>query len=117
MDSSKQGRPELVSLIAHEIRQGAQMTFARFMELALYAPKLGYYTSGAAHIGKAGDFYTSVSVGPLFGKLLAKQFLECCELLGNPSEFEVVEFGGHHGQLRNDVLAAAPDLRYRAAER
>ncbi|MGD0650118.1 MAG: SAM-dependent methyltransferase, partial [Verrucomicrobiia bacterium] len=47
---------------------------------------------------------------------LAKQFLEWADELGNPPEFEVVEFGGHRGQLREDVLAAAPDLRYRVIE-
>jgi len=67
-------------------------------------------------IGKRGDFFTSVSVGPLFGKLLAKQFIKLREELGNPPDFEIVEFGGHRGQLRADVLAAAPDLRYRIVE-
>lgn len=69
-----------------------------------------------SRIGRKGDYFTSVSVGPLFGKLLAKQFLKFRHELGNPAEFEVVEFGGHHGQLRTDVLAAAPDLRYRIIE-
>lgn len=92
------------------------MTFERFMELALYHPRFGYYTSGDARIGKTGDFFTSVSVGALFGKLLAKQFLLFRDALGNPPEFEVVEFGGHRGQLRADVLAVAPDLRYRIVE-
>ena len=45
--------------------------FARFMELALYCPVYGYYESEKDKIGRAGDFYTSVSVGPLFGELLA----------------------------------------------
>jgi len=69
-----------------------------------------------SRIGKRGDYFTSVSVGPLFGKLLAKQFLDFRRELDNLAEFEVVEFGGHRGQLRADVLAAAPDLRYRIVE-
>jgi SAM-dependent MidA family methyltransferase len=115
-DISKQGRLELVTLIADEIRARGPMTFARFMELALYHPQFGYYTSGATRIGKTGDYFTSVSVGPLFGKLLAKQFLQFRDALGAPSEFEVVEFGGHRGELRADVLAVAPELRYRLVE-
>ncbi len=86
------------------------------MELALYHPQHGYYTGRRERIGKQGDYFTSVSVGSLFGKILAKQFLKFREELGNPPEFEVVEFGGHRGQLRADVLAAAPDLSYRIVE-
>lgn len=86
------------------------------MELALYHPQYGYYTSGRERIGKQGDYFTSVSVGPLFGKILAGQFRRFREELGNPPEFEVVEFGGHRGQFRKDVLAAAPDLSYRVVE-
>ncbi len=115
-DCSQQGRPELVAIIRDEIRARGAMTFARFMELALYHPRFGYYTSEPTRIGMRGDFFTSVSVGSLFGKLLAKQFLQFRDTLGNPPEFEVVEFGGHRGQLRDDVLAAAPDLRYRVVE-
>jgi SAM-dependent MidA family methyltransferase len=115
-DNPQSSRPELVACIADEIRARGPMTFAHFMELALYHPRFGYYTSGAERIGKAGDFFTSVSVGALFGKLLAKQFLQFRAALGNLPEFEVVEFGGHRGQLRADVLACAPDLRYRLVE-
>lgn len=97
-------------------RAGGRITFERFMELGLYHPQHGYYTTGRERIGKQGDYFTSVSVSPLFGKLLAKQFLQFRAELGNPREFEVVEFGGRAGQLRDDVLAVAPDLRYRVVE-
>jgi SAM-dependent MidA family methyltransferase len=112
---------EIVSKIQREIEAlGGRITFERFMELALYHPQHGYYTNPEGfpteRIGKKGDYFTSVSVGPLFGRLLAKQFLKFREELGNPAEFEIVEFGGHRGQLRVDVLAAAPDLRYRIIE-
>ncbi|MGA2138086.1 MAG: hypothetical protein ABSH14_04410, partial [Verrucomicrobiia bacterium] len=111
------GHPELLREIQREIdgARDGRITFARFMELALYHARYGYYT-GPGRIGKHGDYFTSVSVGPLFGKLLAKQFVKFREELGRPAEFEVVEFGGHHGELRADVLAAAPDLRYRVIE-
>jgi SAM-dependent MidA family methyltransferase len=107
------GNSDLVREIRRDIdANGGWITFERFMNLALYHPRFGYYTSSREKIGKCGDYFTSVSVGPLFGKLLAKQFLKFREELGNPPEFEVVEFGGHSGQLRADVLAAVPDLRY-----
>ena len=116
------GHPELLREIQREIGEArdGRIPFARFMELALYHERYGYYTGPESdrggRIGKQGDYFTSVSVGPLFGKLLAKQFVKFREELGNPPEFEVVEFGGHRGQLRADVLAAAPDLRYRIIE-
>jgi SAM-dependent MidA family methyltransferase len=111
------GNPALIEVIRAEIRQhGDRITFERFMELALYHPQHGYYTVGRERIGKAGDYFTSVSAGPLLGKLLARQFLKWRGELGNPPEFEVVEFGGHRGQLRTDVLAVATDLRYRVVE-
>lgn len=80
------------------------MRFDRFMELALYHPRLGYYSSGRTEIGKRGDFYTSVSVGALFGELLALQFVEMWELLGRPKTFYLVEAGAHHGNLATDIL-------------
>jgi SAM-dependent MidA family methyltransferase len=111
------GNAALIEAICADIaRSGGRIPFARFMELALYHPEFGYYTSGRQRIGQAGDYFTSVSVGPLFGKLLAKQFLKWREELGNLSEFEIVEFGGHRGQLRDDVLATTPDLNYRVVE-
>ncbi len=111
------GNPHLLHEIQREIEaHDGQITFAQFMELALYHPQYGYYTSGRERIGKQGDYFTSVSVGPLFGKILAQQFLKFREELGNSPDFEVVEFGGHRGQFRADVLAAAPDLSYRIVE-
>ena len=54
-------------IIAAELEHHGWIGFARFMELALYHPEGGYYQSSKSHIGRAGDFYTSVSVGSLFG--------------------------------------------------
>src|SRR5206468_1143552 len=77
-----------------------------FMELTLYHPKYGYYASGRARIGRRGDFFTNVSVGPLFGKLLAAQFVEIWEKLGRPGDFEIVEQGAHDGLFAADALSA-----------
>lgn len=105
-----QGNPELIAAIRREIAAASgRITFARFMELALYHPQHGYYTTGQHRIGQTGDYFTSVSVGPLFGRILARQFRQW-------SANEITEFGGHQGQLRADILAVAPDLRYRLIE-
>lgn len=111
------GSPDLVTIIHEAIAAaGGRITFARFMELALYHPQHGYYTRGQPRIGRQGDFFTSVSVGGLFGKILARQFALWRAELGDPAEFQVIEYGGHDGRLRADVLAAAPDLDYRLVE-
>lgn len=82
------------------------MPFSRFMEIALYNEPGGYYAGGVGRVGRGGDFFTSVSAGPLFGRLLAGQFLEMHELLGGPRDFTIVEQGANDGRLLADVLAA-----------
>jgi SAM-dependent MidA family methyltransferase len=79
------------------------------MEQALYHPEHGYYSSGRAVIGRGGDYFTNVSVGPLFGRLLAAQFAEMWALLGEPPGFSIVEQGAHDGQFACDVLDAAKE--------
>lgn len=101
------GEPALVRLIRDEIARGGPMTFARFMELALYHPAHGYYTSGRCVIGRGGDYFTNVSVGSLFGEMLALQLREMWRHLGQPAEFVIVEQGAHDGRLAADILGAA----------
>jgi SAM-dependent MidA family methyltransferase len=98
--------PQLIQFIRGEIEQDGPIPFARFMKLALYHPEHGYYASGRASIGRRGDFFTNVSVGPLFGKLLAAQFAEIWEKLGRPDHFTIVEQGAHDGVFAVDVLSA-----------
>jgi SAM-dependent MidA family methyltransferase len=98
------GNAELTEIIRAEIGANGPIPFARFMELGLYHPQHGYYASGRANIGRRGDFFTNVSVGPLFGKLLATQFAEIWEKLGRPRDFKIVEQGAHDGVLAADVL-------------
>jgi SAM-dependent MidA family methyltransferase len=93
-------------LIASEIPPEGSISFARFMELALYAPGVGYYSSGSQRVGRGGDFYTSASVGSAFGKILAALFEEMWTTLGRPDKFVVVEQGADMGRLAEDVLAA-----------
>jgi SAM-dependent MidA family methyltransferase len=114
--SKPPGNPELVARITESIRAaGGRITFERFMEMALYHPGLGYYVNRPP-IGQNGDFFTNVSVGDLYGRILARQFLRYRESLGNPPDFRVIEFGGHRGQLRDDVLREAPGLDYTVVE-
>ncbi len=108
-------------LIAREIALEGSISFARFMELALYAPEVGYYGSGIRRVGGSGDFYTSVSVGPALGAILASLYEEMWAALGKPRDFFVVEQGADEGHLAADVLrAASPEfsssLRYAIVE-
>jgi SAM-dependent MidA family methyltransferase len=73
------------------------------MELALYCPNIGYYERREMSPGRGGDFYTSVSVGELFGQLLAAQFAEWLKELPGGSR-HIVEAGAHDGRLARDVL-------------
>lgn len=95
----------LTSFIGEEIATSGSMPFRRFMEMALYHPAHGYYGSGRARVGKKGDFFTNVSVGPLFGRLLARQFAEMWRRMGGGQDFSLVEQGAHGGELAGDVLA------------
>jgi SAM-dependent MidA family methyltransferase len=78
------------------------------MELALYDPALGYYARAAQRSGRAGDFFTSVDVGPLFGELLATQLAQMFHIL-QTSDFDLVEAGAGNGRLSADILRAVRD--------
>ena len=99
----------LRALIVERIRDHGPLTTAEFMELALYHPTLGYYTRASRRTGRAGDFYTSVDVGPQFGALLATQIDEMYRLLADTGagHFELVEVGAGNGQLARDLLDTA----------
>jgi SAM-dependent MidA family methyltransferase len=94
----------LVESIRETIRAQGPQSFAWFMQQALYHPEHGYYSSGRCAIGRQGDYFTNVSVGPLFGQLLAAQFSEIWERLGKMNNFVIVEQGAHDGQFARDVL-------------
>ncbi|MDR2880556.1 MAG: SAM-dependent methyltransferase, partial [Azoarcus sp.] len=91
----------LVSLIAREIAAaGGWIPFQRYMELALYAPDLGYYSSGAQKFGKGGDFITAPELTTLFGQTLAAQVAE----IMRASHPAVIEAGAGSGVLALDLL-------------
>src|SRR5262245_26313256 len=103
------------------------MTVAAFMDLALYHPELGYYARAPRRSGRAGDFFTSVDVGPTFGDLLEVQIAEMAAILGRLSPpaaaapmptpagrsagargaFHLLEAGAGNGRLASDILHAA----------
>src|SRR5471032_34828 len=91
----------LQHLIAADIaRHSGAISFARFMELALYAPDLGYYSGGAAKLGKDGDFTTAPELTPLFGAALA----QAAAAIMAQSAPRILEFGAGTGKLARDIL-------------
>jgi SAM-dependent MidA family methyltransferase len=87
--------------IANDIRRNSGwISFARYMDLALYAPKLGYYSGGAAKLGKDGDFTTAPEITPLFGQAIAHVVAG----LMAQSAPQLLEFGAGSGRLAFDVL-------------
>ena len=92
---------QLCELIHRDIAlQGGWIPFSRFMELALYAPGLGYYSAGASKFGAAGDFITAPELSPLFGRTLARQLADIMAL----SAPHILELGAGSGKLALDVL-------------
>jgi SAM-dependent MidA family methyltransferase len=114
------GHPELVADIIREIQTSGPISFARFMELALYHPTFGYYMRfldktdaeqpagelGEDRIGWSGDYYTSCDVSPVLANSVAKQIVQMDELLDRPDPFTVIEMGAGKGVLARDVLTA-----------
>jgi len=113
----------LAELLAERIRRFGPITFAEYMGECLYHPVHGYYSQPEAR--RFADYYTSVDVHPVFGRLVARQFAQMWEQLGCPGEFWLVEAAAGTGRLAGHILDFArvklPDfyqaLRYFAVER
>jgi SAM-dependent MidA family methyltransferase len=113
----------LEELLAERIRRFGPIPFADFMRECLYHPVHGYYSKAESR--RFVDYYTSVDVHPIFGRLLARQFAEMWESLGRPAEFLLVEAGAGVGRLAGHILdfceAKLADcysaMRYVAVER
>lgn len=94
---------ELEEIIRGEIGESGAISFARFMALALYHPNHGYYERHLKQTGRDGDFFTSVSVGSLYGELLGLEFaIRVREL--SVDRVSLIEAGAHDGQLARDLL-------------
>ncbi|MDP2827778.1 MAG: SAM-dependent methyltransferase [Sulfuricellaceae bacterium] len=93
--------------IASEINeQGGWIPFSRFMELALYAPGLGYYSAGLDKFGAGGDFVTAPEISPLFGQCLARQAAQVLQL----TDGDVLEIGAGSGRLAVDLMRELENL-------
>jgi SAM-dependent MidA family methyltransferase len=117
--------PELLALIEAEIRASGPLTFARFMDLALYDPELGFYATGRRGPGRGADFLTAPESHPIFGWAVARQLDEVWDRLGRPARFTVREHGAGSGALAAGIVEGLDRLgsplrravRYRVVER
>lgn len=98
------GKPALIQKILKEILEAGKITFARFMEMALYDSEEGYYTSAKDPIGWWGDYYTSPEVHSLFGRLIAKQLIPMLRTVAATGPVTLIEMGAGTGLLSRDVL-------------
>ena len=98
--------PELCALISERIAASPQqrITFAEYMDLALYHPQYGYYNGDRPNIGKQGDFITSPHWSADFAEVLGEQFVEMWQILGKPDTFAIVEMGAGRGTFAANVL-------------
>src|ERR1700688_2837553 len=106
-DDARRHSERLSETIRQEISAAdGWIGFARFMELALYAPSLGYYVAGAAKFGTDGDFVTAPEISPLFGMTLARQVAQVMER----SAGNVLELGAGSGAMAADVLGELQEM-------
>ena len=102
----------LLERIGAELRAcGNWMSFARYMELALYEPGLGYYASGARKLGAGGDFVTAPELSPLFGRTIARQLAQVLQ----PGD-AILEFGAGSGALADVLTLEFPGVKYEILE-
>jgi SAM-dependent MidA family methyltransferase len=95
----------LAAILAERIHRFGPITFAEYMREALYHPLHGYYSKPEA--ARFADYYTSVDVHPIFGRLLARQFAEMWEQTGRPDKFNLIEVGAGVGRLARHILEFA----------
>ena len=121
---SDPGDEALLARIRDRIREKGRITFAEFMETALYDPDHGYYTSGREPVGTRGDYLTGPEMHPAFGAMIARWVAGRWREMGSPSPFDVVEIGAGTGLLHAAIAAYLekfePELQrtlhYRAVE-
>src|SRR3989338_1289818 len=104
------GHPDLISEIKRRIQEKEKITFAKFMDTALYWSDKGYYTSGRARWGKEGDYLTNTDISPVFGRLIAIQLKEMWETMGSPGLFTIVEAGAGGGGLSFQISRTIKEL-------
>src|SRR6202166_4012567 len=87
--------------LVQQIAAAGWLSFERFMDIALYAPGLGYYSAGAHKLGAGGDFTTAPEISRLYGACVARQ---CAEILGGLGAAHILELGAGSGRLAADIL-------------
>ena len=107
-DTNFTNAQKLYQLVLNHINSSPQqrITFAEYMDLLLYHPLYGYYSSGVVKIGAKGDFFTSSSLGEYLGELLTVQFVEMWHNLNCPNSFLLIEMGAGNGSLAADILTS-----------
>jgi len=88
------------------IAAAAPMRFSEYMELALYHKELGYYAQTPGHVGRAGDYFTSVSCGPVFGMILAETIASWWRSAAISGPWRIIEPGPDTGALAADIIEA-----------
>lgn len=108
------GNPALLEILRQRIRENGPITFATFMDLALYHPRHGYYRQADRKPGRGGDFITSPELHPFFGLTIARQIADFWDQLGQPERLVVREHGASSGGLAYDIMVGlgekAPDV-------
>jgi SAM-dependent MidA family methyltransferase len=104
-DQDVESDPVLLAAIRAEIERDGPLTFARFMEIALYDPARGYYRGAVARPGRAGDFLTAPEASPIFGRTIARFARAVHAALGAPGTFTIREHGAGTGALAAPMVA------------
>jgi len=105
------GHPKLVDKLVSRIKREGPLSFADFMEAALYDPDFGYYMTPGSRIGPAGDYYTSLDVHPIFAESLGRQVAQAADsivssLREGDGDFTIIEMGAGKGLLARHLLDA-----------
>src|ERR1700719_4169368 len=93
----------LQQLIIERVQREGPLTFAEYMQMALYEPGYGYYVTGPAKMGWEGDYFTSSDVSDFFAHCLGRQLLKIWQEIGEPETFYVMEQGSGRGHLAKGV--------------
>ena len=101
---------ELARIISGLIKDKGPITFAQFMELALYHPQLGYYRAGKEVWGGSGDYVTNADAGAVFTKLFARQIEQAWRELSCPDDFTLVEAGGGRGLILKGIARSLEEF-------
>lgn len=101
-DAEREQSERMLAYVHRELAQaGGWLDFQSFMQLALYAPGLGYYSAGAHKLGEGGDFTTAPEISPLFSRCVARQ---CAQVLGSLHDGSVLELGAGTGVMALHML-------------